>query len=104
MLICSTVMAGRIYRGGARCSMPDQSASSKSQTGCRFYARETNDPSLEPAPLLKRLAAEGKSFASLAQTASGRDGDWQHDACSPFPLAGSGLGYCRLGAVAYPPP
>src|SRR6201995_3387485 len=32
-----------------------------------FYAKETNDPSLEPAPLLKRLAAEGKTFASLAQ-------------------------------------
>ena len=31
-----------------------------------YYARETNDPSLEPAPLLKRLAAEGKTFASLA--------------------------------------
>jgi 3-hydroxyacyl-CoA dehydrogenase len=31
-----------------------------------FYARETNDPSLEPAPLLKKLAAEGKTFASLA--------------------------------------
>jgi 3-hydroxyacyl-CoA dehydrogenase len=34
-----------------------------------FYARETNDPSLEPAPLLKHLAAEGKTFGSLAQTA-----------------------------------
>ena len=34
-----------------------------------FYAKETNDPSLEPAPLLKRLAAEGKTFASLAQGA-----------------------------------
>ena len=31
-----------------------------------FYAKETNDLSLEPAPLLKRLAAEGKTFASLA--------------------------------------
>lgn len=30
-----------------------------------FYAKETNDPSLEPAPLLKKLAAEGKTFASL---------------------------------------
>jgi len=30
------------------------------------YAKETNDPSLEPAPLLKKLAAEGKTFASLA--------------------------------------
>jgi 3-hydroxyacyl-CoA dehydrogenase len=35
-----------------------------------FYAKETNDPSLEPAPLLKRLAAEGKTFASLAQKAA----------------------------------
>ncbi|WP_316174615.1 3-hydroxyacyl-CoA dehydrogenase NAD-binding domain-containing protein [Bradyrhizobium sp. SZCCHNRI1073] len=32
-----------------------------------FYAKETNDPSLEPAPLLKQLAEEGKTFASLAQ-------------------------------------
>ncbi|UFW71372.1 3-hydroxyacyl-CoA dehydrogenase NAD-binding domain-containing protein [Bradyrhizobium sp. WU425] len=31
-----------------------------------FYAKETNDPSLEPAPLLKKLAAEGKTFWSLA--------------------------------------
>jgi 3-hydroxyacyl-CoA dehydrogenase len=31
-----------------------------------FYAKETNDPSLEPAPLLKKLAAEGGTFASLA--------------------------------------
>ncbi len=31
-----------------------------------YYARETNDPSLEPAPLLKRLAASGGTFASLA--------------------------------------
>ncbi|MHC4044238.1 3-hydroxyacyl-CoA dehydrogenase NAD-binding domain-containing protein [Bradyrhizobium sp. 23AC] len=31
-----------------------------------FYAKATNDPSLEPAPLLKKLAAEGKTFASLA--------------------------------------
>src|SRR5439155_22430382 len=29
-----------------------------------YYARETNDPSLEPSPLLKRLAAAGKTFAS----------------------------------------
>ncbi|WP_316196846.1 3-hydroxyacyl-CoA dehydrogenase NAD-binding domain-containing protein [Bradyrhizobium sp. SZCCHNS3053] len=32
-----------------------------------YYAKETNDPSLEPAPLLKKLADEGKTFASLAQ-------------------------------------
>ena len=31
-----------------------------------FYASATNDPSLELAPLLRRLAAEGGTFASLA--------------------------------------
>jgi 3-hydroxyacyl-CoA dehydrogenase len=35
-----------------------------------FYAKETNDSSLEPAPLLKRLAAEAKTFASLAASTS----------------------------------
>lgn len=30
-----------------------------------FYAKETGDPSLEPAKLLDRLANEGKTFASL---------------------------------------
>ena len=34
-----------------------------------FYAKQTSDPSLEPASLLKRLAAEGKTFASLAEKA-----------------------------------
>jgi 3-hydroxyacyl-CoA dehydrogenase len=33
-----------------------------------FYASATNDPSLEPAPLLRRLAAEGRTFASLAES------------------------------------
>jgi 3-hydroxyacyl-CoA dehydrogenase len=32
-----------------------------------YYAKATNDPSLEPAPLLRRLADEGKTFASLAK-------------------------------------
>jgi len=32
-----------------------------------FYAKQTNDPTLEPTPLLKRLADEGKTFASLAK-------------------------------------
>ncbi len=32
-----------------------------------FYAKQTNDPSLEPAALLKKLADEGKTFASLAK-------------------------------------
>ena len=31
-----------------------------------FYAKETNDPSLEPAPLLRKLAADCKNFASIA--------------------------------------
>jgi 3-hydroxyacyl-CoA dehydrogenase len=35
-----------------------------------YYAKATNDPSLEPSALLKRLADEGKTFASLAKTAS----------------------------------
>ena len=34
-----------------------------------FYAKQTNDPSLEPSALLKRLADEGKTFASLAKSA-----------------------------------
>ena len=36
------------------------------QVPLAYYAKETNDPSLEPAPLLKKHAAEGKTFASLA--------------------------------------
>src|SRR5262249_42666775 len=31
-----------------------------------YYAKETNDPSLAPAPLLKHLTAEGKTCPSLA--------------------------------------
>jgi 3-hydroxyacyl-CoA dehydrogenase len=31
-----------------------------------FYASTTNDSSLQPAPLLERLAAEDRTFASLA--------------------------------------
>jgi 3-hydroxyacyl-CoA dehydrogenase len=34
-----------------------------------YYAKATNDPSLEPCALLKRLADEGKTFASLAKAA-----------------------------------
>ena len=32
-----------------------------------FYAKQNNDPSLEPTPLLKKLADEGKTFASLGK-------------------------------------
>nr|WP_210313566.1 3-hydroxyacyl-CoA dehydrogenase NAD-binding domain-containing protein [Rhodopseudomonas rhenobacensis] len=34
-----------------------------------YYAKATNDPTLEPAPLLARLAAEDGSFATLTQRA-----------------------------------
>src|SRR5216683_2612569 len=57
-----------IYRGGPM-FYADQVGLKHIADRLSFYARETNDPSLEPAPLLKRLAAEGKTFASLAQTA-----------------------------------
>src|SRR5258705_283768 len=57
-----------IYRGGPM-FYADQVGLKHIADRLSFYAKETNDPSLEPAPLLKRLAAEGKTFASLAQTA-----------------------------------
>ncbi|HEV7634017.1 MAG TPA: 3-hydroxyacyl-CoA dehydrogenase NAD-binding domain-containing protein [Bradyrhizobium sp.] len=57
-----------IYRGGPM-FYADQVGLKHIADRLSFYARETNDPSLEPAPLLKRLAAEGKTFASLTQTA-----------------------------------
>jgi 3-hydroxyacyl-CoA dehydrogenase len=57
-----------IYRGGPM-FYADQVGLKHVADRLAFYAKETNDPSLEPAPLLKRLAAEGKTFASLAQTA-----------------------------------
>jgi len=57
-----------IYRGGPM-FYADQVGLKHIADRLSFYARETNDPSLEPAPLLKRLAAEGKTFASLAQSA-----------------------------------
>jgi 3-hydroxyacyl-CoA dehydrogenase len=57
-----------IYRGGPM-YYADQVGLKHIADRLSYYARETNDPSLEPAPLLKRLAAEGKTFASLVQTA-----------------------------------
>jgi len=32
----------------------------------RLYAERSGDPTLQPAPLILRLAAEGKGFASLS--------------------------------------
>lgn len=55
-----------IYRGGPM-FYADQVGLKKVAERLSFYAKQTNDPSLEPAPLLKRLADEGKTFASLAK-------------------------------------
>ncbi|EGP08868.1 enoyl-CoA hydratase [Bradyrhizobiaceae bacterium SG-6C] len=55
-----------IYRGGPM-FYADQVGLKKIADRLSFYAKQTNDPSLEPAPLLKRLADEGKTFASLAK-------------------------------------
>jgi 3-hydroxyacyl-CoA dehydrogenase len=55
-----------IYRGGPM-FYADQVGLKKIAERLSFYAKQTNDPSLEPAPLLKRLADEGKTFASLAK-------------------------------------
>ncbi len=54
-----------IYRGGPM-FYADQVGLKHIADRLSYYAKETNDPSLEPAPLLKKLAAEGKTFASLA--------------------------------------
>jgi len=57
-----------IYRGGPM-FYADQVGLTHIADRLSFYAKETSDPSLEPAALLKQLAAEGKSFASLSQNA-----------------------------------
>jgi 3-hydroxyacyl-CoA dehydrogenase len=57
-----------IYRGGPM-FYADQVGLKHITDRLSFYAKETDDPSLEPAPLLKRLAEEGKTFASLAKAA-----------------------------------
>jgi 3-hydroxyacyl-CoA dehydrogenase len=54
-----------IYRGGPM-FYADQVGLKKIAERLSVYAKETGDPSLEPAPLLKKLADEGKTFASLA--------------------------------------
>ncbi|MCK1695168.1 3-hydroxyacyl-CoA dehydrogenase NAD-binding domain-containing protein [Bradyrhizobium sp. 144] len=54
-----------IYRGGPM-YWADSVGLKHIANRLSYYAKETNDPSLKPAPLLKKLAAEGKTFASLA--------------------------------------
>jgi 3-hydroxyacyl-CoA dehydrogenase len=53
-----------VYRGGPMYGA-DQVGLKHVADRLSYYAGATNDPSLEPAPLLRRLAAEGKTFASL---------------------------------------
>ncbi len=55
-----------IYRGGPM-FYADQVGLKHIADRLAYYAKETGDPSLEPAPLLGRLAAEGGSFASLTR-------------------------------------
>ena len=55
-----------IYRGGPM-HYADSVGLKHVADRLAYYAKETNDPSLEPAPLLKKLADEGKTFASLAK-------------------------------------
>jgi 3-hydroxyacyl-CoA dehydrogenase len=57
-----------IYRGGPM-FYADQVGLRHIADRLSFYAKETDDPSLQPAPLLARLAEEGKTFASLAKAA-----------------------------------
>jgi 3-hydroxyacyl-CoA dehydrogenase len=54
-----------VYRGGPMYDA-DRTGLKYIADRLAFYAGATNDPSLEPAPLLRRLAAEGGTFASLA--------------------------------------
>ena len=57
-----------VYRGGPM-FYADQVGLKHIADRLSYYAKAINDPSLEPAPLLKKLAAEGKTFASLAKAA-----------------------------------
>ena len=58
-----------VYRGGPM-FYADQVGLKHIADRLSFYAKQNSDPSLEPAPLLKRLADEGKTFASLAAKAA----------------------------------
>lgn len=53
-----------IYRGGPM-FYADQVGLKHIAERLSFYAKQTNDPSLEPTALLKRLADAGQTFASL---------------------------------------
>jgi len=55
-----------IYRGGPM-FYADTVGLKKIADRLSVYAKETKDQSLEPTPLLRKLADEGKTFASLAK-------------------------------------
>lgn len=55
-----------IYRGGPM-HYADSVGLKHIADRLAYYAKETNDPSLEPATLLKKLAAEGGTFAQAAK-------------------------------------
>ena len=55
-----------IYRGGPM-HYADSVGLKHIADRLSYYAKETNDPSLEPSALLKKLAAEGGTFASSAK-------------------------------------
>lgn len=55
-----------VYRGGPM-YWADQVGLKHIAERLAFHAKQTSDPSLEPAPLLKRLVQHGETFASLAQ-------------------------------------
>jgi 3-hydroxyacyl-CoA dehydrogenase len=55
-----------IYRGGPM-HYADSVGLKQIAERLSHYAKQTDDPTLEPAPLLARLASEGKTFASLAK-------------------------------------
>ena len=59
-----------IYRGGPM-FYADQVGLKHIADRLSYYAKETNDPSLEPAPLLKKLAAEGKTLRRWRRRESG---------------------------------
>ncbi len=58
-----------IYRGGPM-FWADQVGLKHIADRLAFYAKETDDPSLEPAPLLKRLVTENRTLSSLFQLRS----------------------------------
>ena len=57
-----------VYRGGPM-YYADQVGLKHVAERLAHYAKAVGDPSLEPAPLLRRLADEGRTFASLTATA-----------------------------------